>query len=66
MIEQLEQSYADYQFNSDTRIGLLNVLHRLQLYYGPEFHWGIRSVPYEATVVSFTIPYQTAEGRTES
>ncbi|KIL42482.1 hypothetical protein SD70_00875 [Gordoniibacillus kamchatkensis] len=56
-IKRLKQGYADYRLKSDAGIGLLNVLHRLQLYYGPEFDWEIESVPYESTIVALHIPF---------
>jgi two-component system sensor histidine kinase YesM len=37
-------------------IGLLNVLHRLRLYYGTGFDWDMTSKPFEATVVRLRLP----------
>lgn len=37
-------------------IGLLNVLYRLSLYYGPDFEWEITSREYETTVITLCIP----------
>lgn len=52
-IEQLKRGYADFQLQSGQEggIGLINVLHRLRLYYGSEFSWDMTSAPYEETVV---------------
>ncbi|XID93812.1 sensor histidine kinase [Paenibacillaceae bacterium WGS1546] len=64
-IEKIEEGYRQYQLKSDTSIGLLNVLHRLQLFYGKGFDWDIESTPYEMTIVSLHIPFPTS-GEEES
>ncbi|TXK84919.1 sensor histidine kinase [Paenibacillus sp. N3.4] len=39
-------------------IGLLNVLNRMQLYYGSGFHWEMNSTPYKATIIALYIPIE--------
>jgi two-component system, sensor histidine kinase YesM len=63
-LDKLGQEFAGRQLKTEreSSIGLLNVLHRLQLYFGAEFTWDIQSVPYEVTVVSLRIPNSADKG----
>ena len=56
MINQLKQQFISQSIHSDSSIGLLNVLHRLKLYYGENFAWEIESESYKTTILSLYIP----------
>ncbi|WP_175532397.1 sensor histidine kinase [Paenibacillus sp. yr247] len=57
----IQKSYENRQFHGSDEggIGLLNVLYRLNLYYGTDFKWDITSSPYEITVITLRIPIKT-------
>ncbi|MCM3703717.1 sensor histidine kinase [Paenibacillus macerans] len=65
MIRDIRHAYADSSAKLESRvgIGLVNVLKRLQLYYGSGFAWGIESEPYAQTTVTLSIPYQPEKER---
>jgi len=50
--------------NSQLGIGLINVLKRLQLYYGEGFEWTITSEPFVRTEITLMIPISTRKGET--
>lgn len=50
--------------DSQLGIGLINVLKRLQLYYGDDFEWNITSEPFVETMVTLMIPISTQKGAT--
>ncbi|MDF2963424.1 MAG: hypothetical protein K0S39_5159, partial [Paenibacillus sp.] len=56
-IEQIQQEYGNFQLLSGQEggIGLINVLHRLRLFYGQNFEWDITSVPFVETVIALQI-----------
>jgi two-component system, sensor histidine kinase YesM len=63
MPEVLARIQTDYEARQlhgaeEGGIGLLNVLHRLNLYYGTDFEWEITSSPYETTVITLVIPVE--------
>ncbi|MEF2245789.1 sensor histidine kinase [Paenibacillus sp. IITD108] len=63
-IENIKSSYLEHQIVAAERqgIGLSNVLKRLRLYFGPQFHWSITSRSYESTVVALYLPFETTGG----
>ncbi|MBJ6360625.1 sensor histidine kinase [Paenibacillus sp. GCM10012307] len=55
-VRLLKEEYASTEpYQKQHGIGLMNVLHRLQLLYGTGFEWDIRSIPYESTAISLGI-----------
>ncbi|XID92163.1 sensor histidine kinase [Paenibacillaceae bacterium WGS1546] len=68
-IERIRKEYGGRVIAEHERgIGLLNVLERLRLRYDAGFSWDIRSVPYEATVITLRIllqPHGARSGREE-
>lgn len=66
-IEQIQRDYDSLQLISGKEggIGLINVLHRLRLFYDQNFEWDITSVPFVETVVELriTIDAMTKEGQ---
>ncbi|GAA0405534.1 sensor histidine kinase [Paenibacillus motobuensis] len=59
-IREIRDQYSEQliQQESRSRIGLINVFKRLQLYCGEGFVWSIESEPYIRTTVTLEIPYQ--------
>jgi len=56
IIRHLKEAYTSVEpYQKQHGIGLMNVLHRLQLLYGTGFEWDIRSTPYESTAISLGI-----------
>ncbi|AJS58096.1 sensor histidine kinase [Paenibacillus sp. IHBB 10380] len=55
-IEAIRQDYVEDKLHyGKNGIGLINVLQRLRLFYGPGFTWEVTSVPFEATIISLHI-----------
>jgi len=55
-VRHLKEEYVSTgPYQKQHGIGLMNVLHRLQLLYGTGFEWNIRSTPYETTALSLGI-----------
>lgn len=68
--EELARIQTEYEMrqlhgSDEGGIGLLNVLYRLSLYYGPDFEWEMSSSPYEATVIALRLPVENGEERGE-
>jgi two-component system, sensor histidine kinase YesM len=61
MMDRIKREYGGRQLaaGQEQGIGLLNVLERLRLRYDQGFGWEIRSLPYEATVITLRIPRTT-------
>ncbi|WP_248928602.1 cache domain-containing sensor histidine kinase [Paenibacillus hamazuiensis] len=53
-IARIRREYLDFQLQSGQNggIGLVNVLHRCRLFFGPGFEWDMFSTPYEETVIA--------------
>jgi len=67
-VRHLKEAYASVEpYQKQHGIGLMNVLHRLQLLYGTGFEWNIRSTPYETTAISLGISTEllTAGGKAD-
>ncbi|MBW7473994.1 histidine kinase [Paenibacillus oenotherae] len=62
VLERIRLSYDKRQLQGPDEggIGLLNVLHRLHLSYGPDFEWDISSMPYAATVITLRFPVEVS------
>ncbi|PYI57284.1 sensor histidine kinase [Paenibacillus flagellatus] len=62
-VRRIKDEYAAAQpYREDRGIGLMNVLYRLQLYYGERFRWDIESEPYESTTISLHIAADRLQG----
>jgi len=66
-IRRLRAEYDSRNMNGQEHlgIGLMNVLNRLRLLYEPEFRWDVASVPYEATVITLSIPVEETTAEVE-
>ncbi|BFH65714.1 sensor histidine kinase [Paenibacillus azoreducens] len=64
-IREINHQYSEPFRNQEsrTRIGLINVLKRLQIYYGEGFAWRIESAPFVRTTVALEIPYHQERER---
>lgn len=60
-IRELRSLYAESFISKEPRggIGLINVLKRFHIYFGPDFEWHIESIPFVQTTVALLIPYQS-------
>ncbi|GGG11284.1 sensor histidine kinase [Paenibacillus aceti] len=58
-IQEIHNQYSEQsiQHDSRTRIGLINVFKRLQLYCGAGFAWRIESEPFIRTTITLELPY---------
>jgi two-component system sensor histidine kinase YesM len=55
--ENLISKYSEFQIHSGQEggIGLINVLHRMRLFFGQGFDWDIQSIPYQTTIIELRV-----------
>ncbi|WMT41305.1 histidine kinase [Paenibacillus sp. D2_2] len=63
-IREIRNLYGESMIDREprTRIGLINVFKRLQLYFSEGFAWTIESEPFVRTIVTLEIPYCPQKG----